>query len=69
MSAEFIYEVASDERAERIVDALTDEGFRVYPAPSPEVRKVRVHVDASDELRQAVDEIVARHDTEAVAIR
>ena len=68
MQTEFIYVVASDDRAEKIVDALTDEGFRVYPAPSPEAGKVRVHVDASDELRDAVDDMVARYDPEAIAI-
>ncbi len=68
MPDEFIYEIASVDRAERIVDALTDDGFRVYPAPSPEVGKVRVHVDAEDDLREAVDGIVARHDAEAISI-
>ena len=68
MPEELIYEITSVERVDRIVDALTRDDFHVYPAPSPEVGKVRVHVDAADEQREAVEGVVARHDLAAVAI-
>ena len=68
MSQELVYEISSAERAERIVDALTGDGYRVYPAPSPEIGKVRVYIDATSDLRQTVEGVVTQHDLEAVAI-
>lgn len=68
MPNDLVYEVASAEKAQSIVDELTDDGYRAYSAPSPEVGRVRVHVATTAEAREAVDGVVARHDAEAVAI-
>ena len=47
MPEDLTYEVTSADKAQIIVDALTDDGYRAYPVPSPEVGKVRIHVDTA----------------------